>query len=159
MNKKAPITLSEEIIKKVSGISTGECDYGSEGIDKNLITYKVEHIIDMFSRNLEDAKDELRGYFTESEALEVVSCFTSTIYGTDSSCKRQLIFAIEGHFYYEVPVACLEGEDRKNLVKKIKRLSCFQAYVVMYMAKEYLNLAILIDEGNNKLKQVFMISN
>lgn len=158
MNKKAPITLSEEIIKKVSGISTGERKYESVGIDKDLITYKVEHIIDMFSRNLEDAKDELRGYFTESEALEVVSCFTSTIYGIDISCKTQLISAIEGHFYYDVPVACLE-EDRKNLVEKIKRLSSFQAYIVMYMAKEYLNLAILIDEGNSKLKEVFMVSN
>lgn len=156
MNKNKNVIINQKILNKVCNISTGE--YEQEENREDLMDYKVEHILDMFCRNLEDTKQELKGYFTKEEALEIVSCFTSTLYNTDTSCKDQLVFAIEGHFKYESPVSCITQEIRETLMKKINKLSSFQVYVVMYLAKEYLLTPMLVDEGNERLKEIFMIS-
>lgn len=156
MNKNKNVIINQKILNKVYKIGTGE--YEQEENREDLMNYKVEHILDMFCRNLEDTKQELKDYFTKEEALEMVSCFTSALYNTDTSCRDQLISAVEGHFKYEYPVACVTRESRETLMAKINKLSSFQAYIVMYLAKEYLHKPILVDEDNAILKEVFMIS-
>ena len=156
MNKNEKVIINQKILNKVCNISTGE--YEQEENRENLMNYKVEHVLDMFCRNFEDTKQELKGYFTKEEALEIVSCFTSTLYNTDISCKEQLISAVEGHFKYEFPAVCITKESRETLMEKINKLSSFQAYVVMYLAKEYLLIPTLVDEGNVRLKEIFRIS-
>lgn len=118
MNKNENVILNQNLLNKVCNISTGE--YEQEKNNEDLMNYKVEHILDMFCRNLEDTKQELKDYFTKEEALEMVSCFTSALYNTDTSCRDQLISAVEGHFKYEYPVACVTRESRETLMEKNK---------------------------------------
>lgn len=158
MNKKETITLEMETIEKISSINTAEIYFTDNELDRDIVSHRIKNIVDIFSDLINVTKIELEDYFTEEEALEIVSSFTNNLCTLDFVSKRYVFDTVREHLYFKVPVACITEESRAALLNKLDRLTDLQAYVVMCMAKEYLSQVLLMDCENEKLKSIFSVA-